>query len=343
MADGEKIVDGVEKLSIARPQPPSKRAVSLRAVVDFCERLDLWDRPTFEVVQEIVKPATAPGAGPERYHELFDPADVGPTHIFCSHCWGSPFGLLVAGAADFVKDLVGETGEFTEGMGAALTFTSRKFAGVAAAEAKKAGRAADGLPGADIRLWIDIFAIKQHSSNDHECLGGVVAKSPLTLMVLDEAAKPLTRVWCLYEMIKTVEAFEKRPEETLQVSDHTGAEWGGARGAAAKAGRVGPTIALKPNHVFHARMGTHSRGLFRWASLPLMKRAVSAVDMAKAQATVASDKTMILALAKAVKTKAYGDGLPAINKMGKRALCNLIASVEADVVYPPANPVHKAK
>ena len=61
-----EIVDGVEKLSIARPQPPSKRAVSLRAVVDFCERLDLWDKPTFEVVQEIVKPATRDCGAPRR-------------------------------------------------------------------------------------------------------------------------------------------------------------------------------------------------------------------------------------------------------------------------------------
>ena len=76
MADEKAVEEGLEKLTIARPQPPSKRAVSLRAVVDFCEKLDLWDKPTFEVVQEIVKPATAPGAGPERYHELFDPAEV---------------------------------------------------------------------------------------------------------------------------------------------------------------------------------------------------------------------------------------------------------------------------
>ena len=90
-------------------------------------------------------------------------------------------------------------------------------------------------------------------------------------------------------------------------------------------------MTLKPNHIFHARMGSHVRARFHMAELGPMRKAVSAIDMAKAQATIASDREIILALARQVKTKAYGDGLSAINKMGKRALCNLIASKEADL------------
>ena len=77
--------------------------MTLRALLDFTERNDLWGTPTYEVVQRIIKPATAPGQRVERFYETFEPEEVGPAHIFVSHCWGCPFGLLVAGAASFVE------------------------------------------------------------------------------------------------------------------------------------------------------------------------------------------------------------------------------------------------
>ena len=57
----------------------TKRAITLRALLEFTERHDLWDKPTHWVVEHLIRPATAPGQGVERYHELFEPDDVGPS------------------------------------------------------------------------------------------------------------------------------------------------------------------------------------------------------------------------------------------------------------------------
>ena len=58
-------------------------------------------RPTWKVVQEIVKPATA--ATRCRYADLPEVVNagaVGPAKSFGSHCWGAKWGLLVAALAD---------------------------------------------------------------------------------------------------------------------------------------------------------------------------------------------------------------------------------------------------
>ena len=67
-----------------------ERAVTLRFLLAFTIFHDCWEWPTWKVVQELVKPATA--ARRCRYAEL--PAiaacgAVGPADTFGSHCWGA--------------------------------------------------------------------------------------------------------------------------------------------------------------------------------------------------------------------------------------------------------------
>jgi len=59
-----------------------------------------------------------------------------------------------------------------------------------------------------------------------------------------------------------------------------------------------------------------------------MKRAMASVDVGKAQAKYPEDLKMILDLASRVRTQKYGEGLKAINRMGKMALANVLSNAE---------------
>ena len=60
--------------------------------------LNLWDWATWEVVQYLVKPATA-AHGRCRFVDLpFVKPYTGPATVFMSHCWGGRWGDLVAAA-----------------------------------------------------------------------------------------------------------------------------------------------------------------------------------------------------------------------------------------------------
>ncbi|KAG2441773.1 hypothetical protein HXX76_003386 [Chlamydomonas incerta] len=60
------------------------------------------------------------------------------------------------------------------------------------------------------RVWLDVFAVNQHSLGDHTTqasdlarLQEVVAAARSTLLVLDPAGRVLTRLWCQYELWAT--------------------------------------------------------------------------------------------------------------------------------------------
>ena len=75
-----------------------ERGLTVEALVAFTYAHDCWDWPTWRVVRDIIKPATA--ATRCRYSDL--PAMrnfFGPAKVFVSHCWASPFGDLVAAAS----------------------------------------------------------------------------------------------------------------------------------------------------------------------------------------------------------------------------------------------------
>ena len=87
------------------PGAPLDHATKLRCCgvrVDFLLALtfalDLWDWHTWEVVQNLVKPATE-GAGRCRFAELPTVRPfTGAATVFMSHCWGGRWGDLVAAA-----------------------------------------------------------------------------------------------------------------------------------------------------------------------------------------------------------------------------------------------------
>ena len=177
---------------------PAHRAVSLAALERFADAHDAWRMPTWQVVRDVVAPATARpnGSEPARYASLLPADDVGLADVFVSHAWASPFGLLVA---------------------AARAFADRAPAPAYPNEARRrerevaAGERRYPKPAAQLRFWVDIFAVAQHASarqaSDLSWLAPVVRAAPLGTLLAAEAptAPPLRRAWCLYELAVTLQ------------------------------------------------------------------------------------------------------------------------------------------
>ena len=73
--------------------------ISVEWLLAFSFAHNCWDWPTWRVVRDIVKPATASSRC--RYAQLAYCAPfVGKAAIFVSHCWGAPWGDLVLAVAD---------------------------------------------------------------------------------------------------------------------------------------------------------------------------------------------------------------------------------------------------
>jgi hypothetical protein len=145
-------------------------AVSLAFLTDFYTRcvapLESEDEPlsTKDVVERLVKPATQ--AACCKFASLV-PGAVRPPAAFASHAFGNPFRLLVSALEEHFMNAVA----------------------------------------ADVFIWVDIFAINQHTPSADLHGGRALARTielvSETLVVLDRAAYPLSRLWCLYEMGST--------------------------------------------------------------------------------------------------------------------------------------------
>eukprot|EP00435_Cladocopium_sp_Y103_P038670 s979_g10.t1 len=137
----------------------------------FARKMQL---PTmYDVVPMIIKPATANTKG--SYAELFTQKAV---DVFVSHWWGHEF-------SEFVRAL--------------------EHAAIELVAGKLKDRDADSLV-----FWICSFANAQWTVN----LGSSLEMSPFeralasrtckaVVMVMDEQAMPLTRIWCIYEVLRT--------------------------------------------------------------------------------------------------------------------------------------------
>ena len=146
-------------------------AVSLAFLSDFYVRcvapLERDGAPlsTKDVVERLVKPATQANAA-RNFASLVPGAVRRPT-AFASHAFGNPFRLLVSALEEHFMNAV-------------------------------AG---------DVYVWVDVFAINQHDPGTDLHGGDALARTielvGETLVVLDRAAYPLTRLWCLYEMGST--------------------------------------------------------------------------------------------------------------------------------------------
>ena len=82
------------------------RGVSIQWLIDFAQKYNCWDWPTWKVRRDIVQHETA--ASRCRYVDLEhvkNTAGVGTPTTFVSHCWGACFGDLVAALCDGDADL----------------------------------------------------------------------------------------------------------------------------------------------------------------------------------------------------------------------------------------------
>jgi hypothetical protein len=79
-----------------------KRAVTVSFLRELCDANSAWKTTTRDVVEKVIKPATLTEAGaPRRYADLVPREKIGHPHIFVSHSWDNPFGLIVLALEDF--------------------------------------------------------------------------------------------------------------------------------------------------------------------------------------------------------------------------------------------------
>ena len=119
---------------------------------------------TKEVVQRLIMPATRSAAALPCNFASLVPGAVAPPTAFASHAFGNPFRLLVCALEEHFMNALA----------------------------------------ADVYVWVDVFAINQHDPGTDlhggRSLARTIQLAGETLVVLDRAALPLSRLWCLYEM-----------------------------------------------------------------------------------------------------------------------------------------------
>lgn len=181
-----------EKASLAALQ----RGVCTRWLESFTDMHNCWNWPTWRVVENIIKPATAHSR--LRYVHLpgiTSAAKVGTVDVFISHSWGGIWGDLIAAAMScHVDDRSGDSDK----------------------EIKT------------VRVYVDVFAVRQWPGNVNDIVFAGVVKHCRTFMVvvssgelerigelnfkllLEEGHKvilpnekrgiPFLRIWCLAEI-----------------------------------------------------------------------------------------------------------------------------------------------
>ncbi|KAG1669586.1 hypothetical protein FOA52_006359 [Chlamydomonas sp. UWO 241] len=141
-------------------------AVRLRWLREFAKTVDPA-MTTADVVTQLVVPGTI--SEHCRYIEILDPKDVGPPDFFISHRWGSKFETICTALFEHLSE---EKDDDT------------------------------------VCVWLDIFAINQHpgqeQADDLGDLQEVIKRAKATLLVMDGSGQVLRRVWCLFEIWKTV-------------------------------------------------------------------------------------------------------------------------------------------
>ncbi|GAX72566.1 hypothetical protein CEUSTIGMA_g22.t1 [Chlamydomonas eustigma] len=146
-------------------------AVKIRWLEEFSARID-QTLCTFEIVTKIVLPETAHLSC--RYIDVLDPKDLGTPDYFISHRWGANFQTLITAIKHHFEDMEMQGKNYKE-----------------------------------LFVWLDIFAINQHPSqeqvDDLARLQDVIRMSHSTLLVMDNTGQVLRRVWCLFEIWKTVQ------------------------------------------------------------------------------------------------------------------------------------------
>eukprot|EP00439_Symbiodinium_sp_Y106_P023916 s5053_g2.t3 len=163
------------------PRGPS-RAVTARQLQDFVSYFQAYTgyRTTYYVAHNILKPITEP-------YQLSYAEVAGPSTVrwFVSHFWGTPFVHLVSTVTKHAEEAAAEDPSWVS-------------------------------PANSQSYWICTFSNNQSDPESiHEELGGgdwsissfyMALHSPTTIgtaMVFDDEAMPLTRSWCLFELLQT--------------------------------------------------------------------------------------------------------------------------------------------
>lgn len=162
---------GKAKNVIERETLPSTalRCVSLAFLLRFTDHYKLWHHLTKDVVGEVIVPLSKQQqcvwSDIDPSISLLQPDDIAPPQIFVSHAWTNSWGLLVLGVKAYA--------EFNKVSAEKLT------------------------------CWIDIFVINQHNyMQELKQLDRVIEVCGNFIQIIDsECAVPLTRVWCLYEVM----------------------------------------------------------------------------------------------------------------------------------------------
>ena len=167
--DGQTTALTAEDGSAATPESDTARcAVSLSFLSDFNARCvaplerDGVVLSTSDVVDRLIKPALqAQAAGPRTFASLV-PGAVGPPTCFAEVGWRNPFSLLVSSLEERFVDAVPE----------------------------------------EVYIWFDIFAFDMLRIGEDvaDVVERAIELAGETAVVLDRAAEPLKRLWCLYEM-----------------------------------------------------------------------------------------------------------------------------------------------
>ena len=135
------------------------RGVCIKWLESFTNFHDCWKWPTWRVVANIIKPATAHSRC--RYIQLpgiTGPAKVGPVDIFVSHSWGGVWGDLVAAALNCIDD-------------------------------DNSDDSSDVCNVPTVRVYIDVFAVRQWPGNINDIVFAGVVKDCKTVMVVVSASE----------------------------------------------------------------------------------------------------------------------------------------------------------
>ena len=168
---------GADSASVPKPDDAAMErvaacAVSLAFLSDFYTRCvaPLESDGAALSTKEVVERLIKPATlaeGVSRNFASLVRGAVAPPVAFASHAFSNPFRLLVSALEEHFMNAVA----------------------------------------ADVYVWVDIFAINQHTPGADLHGGRALARTielvGETLVVLDRKAFPLTRLWCLYEMGST--------------------------------------------------------------------------------------------------------------------------------------------
>eukprot|EP00912_Choanoflagellata_sp_UC4_P001341 UC4_evm1s827 len=271
-------------VDISRLPSTAKRSVSLAFLVRFTEKYDCWTMATSEVVKKIVAPTTKDKGccwselPPDQ--SLLRKKDLGPPQIFVSHAWQTPngWGLLVSALQKFCLQNNADPEKLT--------------------------------------CWVDVFVLNQHNyMNELKQLDKVIEICANFLQVINiksagpiHAAVPLSRIWCLYEVLQRIRSRRSTRGSGLTVA-----------------------IGELKDEIIEDANGTEKKYFFKEATKNQIDHIIKMVDFSKAQAQFAKDRELVLK-----QCARISGGLSKINTEVQEALVHAavrsIFNTEADAM-----------